>query len=88
MDAKIMPVTSFRPQLLQCMNRIERLGEEYVITRNGEPKAVMMSFEEWESWKETLDILKNKRLVKNIQKRRKYFAQGKKGVPLEKVFDK
>lgn len=48
--------------------------KRFVITRRGEPQAVVLSPEEVESWEETLEIMANKKLtteIKNAEKERK-----------------
>ena len=86
MEAKIIPVTSLRPRLLKCVSRAHKLGEEYVITKNGHPSAVIVGFDEWESWKETMDILSHPRFLKRIKKNQSYFKRGGKGKTIKEVF--
>lgn len=86
MDAKFLPVTALRPKLLRCIARANKLGEEYVITKNGKPSAVIMGFDEWESWKETIEILSNPKLMRKIRKNRSYFACGGKGKTVAEIF--
>ncbi len=86
MEAKIIPVTALRPRLLEYVNRAHRLGEEYIVTKNGKPSAVIMGFDEWESWKETMEILADPDALRRIQKSRAYFARGGKGKSIEEVF--
>lgn len=86
MEAKIVPVTALRPKLLQYLNRASRLGQEYIVTKNGKPSAVIMSFDEWESWKETIEILSDPRAMRRIRSARAYFRRGGKGKPIAGVF--
>lgn len=88
MEAKLIPVTALRPKLLRYISRASRLGEEYIVTKNGRPAAVIMGFDEWESWKETMEILSDPQLLRRIQKGRAYFARGGKGKTIEEVFKK
>lgn len=46
---------------------VHALDEEVTITRNGRPVAVLVSAAEFESWKETVDILGNPALLKEIK---------------------
>ena len=48
-----------------------------MITVNGVPSAVLISAAEYESWKETLDILSDRKLLKAIQKGEEDFKKGK-----------
>jgi prevent-host-death family protein len=88
METKIIPVTTLRPKLLQYVTRANRLGQEYVITKNGKPSAVIMGYDEWESWKETMEILADPKLLKRIQKSRRYFSKGGKGKSIDETFGK
>ena len=58
--------------------------DEYVITVNGSPAAVLMSANEYDSWKETNDILADQGLVKEIKLAESEMKKGK-GIPWEKV---
>jgi len=44
-----------------------RILERVIITKNGKPEAVLMSFEEYEGWIETLEISRDVELVKAIE---------------------
>ncbi|MBI2981230.1 MAG: type II toxin-antitoxin system Phd/YefM family antitoxin [Deltaproteobacteria bacterium] len=70
---KIVPVTEFRSQVLKAVRKAQSQGQEYVITTNGEPSAVLMSFDEWESLVETLEIKQDKKLMDQIKKSKRYF---------------
>jgi len=63
---KTLPITKARDNFPDIIDRADRLLDEYIITVNGEPKAVIMSVQELASLKETLDILSNKALMKTL----------------------
>jgi prevent-host-death family protein len=86
MEAKIIPVTALRPKLLGCVSKASRLGQDYIITKNGRPSAVLVGFDEWESWKETMEILSDTAALKRIRKNRAYFARGGKGKNIAQTF--
>jgi prevent-host-death family protein len=87
MSTNTMPVTELRPKLLQCVSEASKIGKETIITKNGKPAAVLMGYDEWESWKETIEILMDPKLMKQIQKSKRYFDRGGKGTTMEEVFD-
>ncbi len=64
---KTLPITKAREDLTTLVDRANRLLDEYVITVNGSPAAVLMSAAEYESWKETNEILSDKKLMKEIR---------------------
>ena len=86
MEAKMIPVTALRPKLLRTISRADRLGQDYIITKNGRPSAVIIGYEEWEGWKETMEILSDPSALKRIQKNRAYFRRGGKGKNIAKAF--
>lgn len=86
MEAKIVSVTQLKPKLLKVISRAQKLGQEYVVTKNGHPAAVIMGFDEWESWRETLEILADESAMKRIRKNRRYFDRGGRGKSLEQIF--
>jgi len=51
--------------LIDALNTTQ---EEIIITRNGRPAAVLVSPEEYDSWKETLAIRSDLALMKEIKK--------------------
>ena len=79
-----IPLTELRPNLPQIMGRVSKYFDRYVITRHGKPEAVLLSEEDYESLLETLDILSDRKLMKDIKKAKVEFKNGK-GIPWEKV---
>lgn len=67
MSTKTLPVTEARKRLTDLVDKAAKQLDEYVITVKGKPKAVLMSSEEFEGWKETNEILSDPRLVKAIK---------------------
>ena len=64
---KTLPITKAREDLTQLVDNAQRKLDEYVITVNGYPAAVLMSAAEYESWKETSEILADPELMKAIK---------------------
>lgn len=81
MSPKIVPVTEFRSKVLEAVRKAQNTGQEYVITSKGMPAAVLMSFEDWEGLLETLEIKQDKKLMRAIQKGKRFFRSGRKGTP-------
>ena len=74
---KILPITKAREDLTNIVDRANRLLEEYVVTVNGSPAAVIMSAQEYESWKETNEILNDPGLMKAIREGEKDIKKGR-----------
>ena len=81
----VVPVTEFRIHALEAVRRVNRLGDEVIITAKGKPAAVLVSYAEWESIAETLAIKSNPALMAQIRASLKYLQRGGKGIPLEKI---
>ena len=79
-----VPLTELRPKLPQIIDRVSKYFDRYVITRHGKPEAVLLSEEDYESLMETLEILSDKRLMKEIREGEKELREGK-GIPWEEV---
>ncbi len=76
----ILPITKAREELPKLVDNANKKLEEYIITVNGLPSAVIISAAEYESWKETNAILSDPRLLKAI-------AEGEKDVRTGNVYD-
>ena len=63
-----LSITQARNELPQLVNNAKKKLSEYIITVNGSPAAVLISAAEYESWKETNEILANPGLMKAIKK--------------------
>ena len=57
--------------MLRIIERISREKKDYVITKSGKPSVVMLSFDEYESLMETLDIMSDPDTIKSIIKAEK-----------------
>jgi len=74
---KIVPITTARKNLAKLGDRASRLLEDVIITVNGLPKFVLMSYDEYESWKETEEILSEPGIVDDLKKAEKEIDEGK-----------
>lgn len=74
---KILPITKAREKLTTLVENASRKLDEYVITVKGSPAAVLMSAAEFESWKETLDILADAPAIKALKQAEADFKQDK-----------
>lgn len=52
---KLISLKELRPNLPKVMRRIDRAFDRYVISRRGQPVAVMLSIDDYESLIETLN---------------------------------
>ena len=54
----MISITEARKKLFQLANEVQTPGLSYTFTEKGKPKAVLMSAEEFDSWRETLEVMK------------------------------
>ena len=59
----------------------------FTITLHGKIKAILISPDELDSWRETLEIMTDKKLVKELRKSQKEFKNGE-YITEEKLFKK
>ena len=64
---KTLSLSEAKATLSGLVEAVERRDEEVVITRNGRPAAVLVSPDEYESWKETLAIRSDRDLMREIK---------------------
>ena len=64
---KTLPLSEAKSQLSGLVEQVRALEEQVVITRNGRPAAVLVSAEEFERWKETIDVRGDAALMKEIR---------------------
>ncbi|KKR92369.1 MAG: hypothetical protein UU73_C0006G0017 [Candidatus Daviesbacteria bacterium GW2011_GWA1_41_61] len=74
---KTLPITEARASLTNLVDRVSKNLDEYIVTVNGKPAAVIMSAQEYESWKETNEILNDPGLMKAIREGEKDIKKGR-----------
>lgn len=84
--AKILPISEVKARLPELVNGVAEREEEIVVTRNGRPAAMLVSYAEYERLKETLDVLSDPDLMRQIRESEAEIAAGKKGLSCEEVF--
>jgi antitoxin YefM len=64
---KTISLSEAKARLSGLVEEVARRDEEVVITRNGRPAAVLVSPEEYDSWKETRAIRADRDLMREIR---------------------
>lgn len=64
---KIISLSEAKAGLSSLVADVSRRDEEVIITRNGRPAAVLVSPDEFESWKETQAIKADASLMRDIK---------------------
>lgn len=65
---KTLSLSEAKMKLSGLIEKVIDTDEEIVITKNGRPAAVLVSPDEFESWKETIAVRADTGLMKEIKK--------------------
>jgi prevent-host-death family protein len=84
--AKTLPISEVKARLPELVTGVQEREEEIVVTRKGKPAAVLVNYGEYERLRETIDILSDADLMKQIRRSRRFYAAGGKGLSIEDVF--
>ena len=84
---RTVPLSEAKAKLSRLLDSVEGRDEEIVITRNGRAAAVLVSPEDFESWKETVAVRSDAGLVAEIRRGLSALRRGKaKLYTLEELF--
>lgn len=72
-----MTVTEAKSHFLEMVRDSDKRLERYLITKQGKPAAIVMSADEFEGWLETLEIMSDKKALREIRQARKEIEKGK-----------
>ncbi|MBE9522270.1 MAG: type II toxin-antitoxin system Phd/YefM family antitoxin [Proteobacteria bacterium] len=84
---KILSLSEAKMKLSELVEAVYSTDEEIVITKNGRPAAVLVSPEEFESWKETIEIASSPDLMEEIKQGLVALKKKRKLYTLEELFD-
>ena len=86
---KTLPLSEVKSHLSALVKRVHDLDEEVTITVNGRPAAVVISADEYDSWRETQFIKSHPDFYKEILRNLKLIKSGRaKWHTMEEVFGK
>jgi antitoxin YefM len=63
-----IPVTRAKTKLLDMIRMLDTEGSTVAITRNGVPKAVLMSMDQYEAMQETMTVLGDRDMMDQIRR--------------------
>lgn len=78
MDSKTtLSISEARKKIFDIADDVQKTSRHYTLTDHGRPKAVVMSAEEFESWQETFEVMKDfPDLAKDIKEVERDIASG------------
>ncbi|MBW2336011.1 MAG: type II toxin-antitoxin system Phd/YefM family antitoxin [Deltaproteobacteria bacterium] len=84
---RTLSLSEAKMKLSELIDRVHSTDEEVVITKNGRPAAVLISPDEFESWKETITIKSDSDLMGEIEKGIQALKKDSKLYTLEELFE-
>jgi prevent-host-death family protein len=82
-----MPISEVKTRLPELVSGVAEREEEIVVTRNGKPAAVLVDYAEYERLKDTLEVVSDPVLMKQIRRSKSFYAKGREGLSFEAIFD-
>lgn len=73
---RIVPAREFRSNLSRLLSDVADRREHVLVTRNGQPAAVLIPIDEYEALEETADILSDLEMLAEIEAGLGEFARG------------
>jgi prevent-host-death family protein len=83
---KTLPISAVKTHLPALLDGVAEREDEIVVTRNGTPTAVILNYFEYERLRETLAVLSDPALLRQVQRSRAFCAKGRRGLSFEAVF--
>ncbi len=80
-----IPITRAKANLLEMVRQLDETNDTIAITKNGVPKAVMLSMEKFEGFLETIDILVDSEMMNQLKSSADDIKAGKL-VDIDKAF--
>jgi len=77
MAKKIIPITEGRKKLFKIAEEIQKPDTYYTFTIDGKPQVVLMSKDEFDSIMETMEILSDPEIMKDLKKADEDFKKGR-----------
>jgi len=84
---KTLSLSEAKMKLRELVESVRSTDEEVVITRNGRPAAVLVSPDEFDSWKETIAVRSDQDLMREIEKGLAQLKKKSRLYSLEELFD-
>jgi antitoxin YefM len=82
-----LSLSEAKMKLSELVEKVHTTDQQILITKNGRPAAVLVSPDDYEGWKETIEIKSDPDLVKEIKTGLSALRNKTKLYPLEELFD-
>ncbi|GGM05308.1 type II toxin-antitoxin system Phd/YefM family antitoxin [Micromonospora yangpuensis] len=71
-----IPITDAKARIAELADRVAREHDHFTITRNGRADVMLISVAEYESMRETLDLLSDSQALADLRQSQEDFAAG------------
>ncbi len=82
---KTLPLAEVKAKLSRLVDQVAKTDDQIMITRNGRPAAVLVSPDEYDSWRETQAIRSDRELMAEIRRGLRALKRGGKIYTLEEL---
>lgn len=72
-----LPLAEIKARLSEIVDKVEEQHERVTLTRNGRPAAVLISPDDLEALEDSLELLSDRKAVREIERARQEIAKGK-----------
>ena len=83
---KYLSLSEAKAKLNHLVDEVIKKDDEFILTRNGKPVAVLLSSSTYEGWRETQAIKADPKFYREIKRGIKRLKKGGKTVSFEDVF--
>jgi len=83
---KVLPISKFKTSLSKSLDFVERRRGAITLTRRGKAVAVIVSKNEYDGWRETIEIMRNPEFVKEIRDGIRALQRTKKRYTIDELF--
>jgi antitoxin YefM len=80
-----LPLATVKAKFSEIVDRVARQQDRVIVTRNGQPAAVLLSPDDLDSLEETLAVMSDRSLIAQIRESGKAAARGESGVELAEL---
>jgi len=74
--SNIISASDARTNFYDLVEQSNKNFSNFIITHKGTPKAVMISYDDFESWQETLNVLSDKKIMNQLKNAAKEIKNG------------
>jgi prevent-host-death family protein len=83
--SETLPLATVKSRFSEIVDRVERQQERVVVTRNGQPAAVLISPDDLESLEETLAVMSDRSLTAQVRDSKRAAARGETGTGVDEL---